>query len=92
MLFSAQLAPMVDDGLFQLVGVAPSGGNNNEYEMDVNVFVFGPPDHAHARAVKARLQRAGVEIGGWSESPVSILGFRLPVHILMQGLSDSSIY
>lgn len=65
-LHCAQVAPLVDQGLFQLEGMVP-WGNNNTYKMPVNVYVFGPPDPAHAEMVKHRLLRAGMQIGSWGE-------------------------
>ena len=66
LILNVQVAPMVDQGLFQLEGMVP-WGNNNTYKMPVNVYVFGPPDPAHADMVKHRLLRAGMQIGSWGE-------------------------
>ena len=68
LILNVQVAPMVDQGLFQLEGMVP-WGNNNTYKMPVNVYVFGPPDPAHADMVKHRLLRAGMQIGSWGKCP-----------------------
>ena len=59
---------MVDQGLFQLEGMVP-WGTNNTYKMPVNVYVFGPPDPAHAAMVKHCLLRAGLQLGSWGDHP-----------------------
>ena len=59
---------MVDQGLFQLEGMVPRG-TNNTYKMPVNVYVFDPPDPAHAEMVKHHLLRAGLQLSSWGEHP-----------------------
>ena len=71
MLLAMQVAPMVDQGMFQLEGMIP-WGNKNTYKMPVNVYVFGQPDPAHAEAVKNRLMQARIQIGSWGESLILI--------------------